>query len=517
MTRLDSPLHRADSPPMMETYSRSASRSTSRRASVSQHTESRKEREQTSTRAIFKRANRFLSHDREPRDDSPSAPVRYYERGHPLPSNCSPERKATIPFRNPELGLPSFRRRCDTLGNEALSGLSPQRHMTYSNFRRGDSQSRASPRSGSPRSTNLSPHRHSSSHRRGSTSQRHGTSHASSRQTSGKCSPSRRRDSVISRTHSPSRSSTSNKYAESTGHSHKRSPSQSSYGHSLDSEKLYRNLKSIASSAESDDSQQERNSWTERSKSKMDSDGHYYKNGRSSRNSACNSRKSGRNTGCNSRDFSPPGSNYDNRKHFSQKGSGYNSRNSGRNTGYNTGRNSRDSSPPQRDYEKNGHSSPRDKNQKNYRTDKGGTSSKSSMSGRHSRTDLSQSQGSWHGSHHSVLSPDSPESSRNISPSMPSPKQASSKTPVLTTETDQPSTERSRSTIRRGLEALIFSENTRSTSKPPVPEMTIEDYVVIADIPRVNIYPEEEEAVIVRRRPQSRSPRRDNQHRSETQ
>ncbi|KAG9262645.1 TRIO and F-actin-binding protein-like isoform X2 [Astyanax mexicanus] len=524
MTRLDSPLRRTDSRPTMDSHSRGASRNpsrnASRRGSVSQHPESRKERDQSSTRAIFKRANRFLSHDREPQDEDTS-PVRYYERGHPLPSNCSPERKATIPFRNPDLGLPSYRRRNDTLTNEAMSGLSPQRHMTYSNFRRGESQSRGSPGSGSPRSTNISPHRQpdtrSSSHRRGSTSQRHGTtSHTSSRHASGKCSPSRRRDSVTSRVHSPSRSSTSNKYAESSGHSHKRSPSQSSYGHSLDSEKLYRNLKSIASSAESDDSQQERKSWSKRSKSNMGSDGRSYQNGQSSRNSACNSRKSGRNTGCNSRDFSPPGSDYDNRSQFSQKGSsrasGYNSHHSGRSTVHNTGHNSRDISPPQRDYEKNGHSSPRDKKQGSYRSDKGGTSSKSSMSDRHSRADLSQSQGSWHGSPNPPHSTDSPESSRNISPSRKSPKQVSSKTQAATMETDKPGTERSRSTIRRGLEALIFSENTRSTSQPPLPEMTIEDYVLIADIPKVNLYPEEEEAVIVRRRPQSRSPRRDNQH-----
>ncbi|KAK3530273.1 hypothetical protein QTP86_022426, partial [Hemibagrus guttatus] len=224
----------------------------------------KKERDQSSSRAIFQRANRFLSRDREQPNDSPPAPVRYYERGHPLPNNCSPERKATIPFRNPELGLPSYRRRHDTLSNKAMSGLSPLRCMTYSNFRRGDSQSRASPRSCSPRSSNVSPQRqsHSSSHRR--------------------------------------------------------------------------------------------------------------------------------------------------------------------------------------------------------------------------------------------------ESSYSILPS----KQSQDET----TKTDNQTTERSRSTIRRGLEALILSENNRSKSQPPVPEMTIEDYVIIADIPRVNLYPEEEEATMVRRRPQSRSPRRDKQH-----
>ncbi|XP_076851326.1 uncharacterized protein LOC143502015 isoform X2 [Brachyhypopomus gauderio] len=248
----------------------------------------------------------------------------------------------------------------------------------------------------------------------------------------------------------------------------------------------------------------------------METDSHCYNNGHNSQSSGCNSRKSGHNTGCNSRAFSPPGSDFDNKSYFSQKGSnhinGYNSHNSGRNTGHNTGRNSRDTSPVHRDYDKNGHGFARDKKQGHYETDKARTSSKSSASERQSRTDLSQSQGSWHGSARSLLSPASPESSRNISPSRRSPTKTSSKPQVVSVETDKQINDRSRSTMRRGLEALILSENTRSTSQPAVPEMTIEDYVVIADIPRVNLYPEEE--VVVRRRPQSRSPRRDDQHSS---
>ncbi|XP_051987857.1 myosin phosphatase Rho-interacting protein-like isoform X2 [Xyrauchen texanus] len=43
-------------------------------------------------------------------DKSPPAPYRHSERGHPLPSNKSPEPKASIPFRNPDLGVPSERR-----------------------------------------------------------------------------------------------------------------------------------------------------------------------------------------------------------------------------------------------------------------------------------------------------------------------------------------------------------------------------------------------------------------------
>ncbi|KAF7689347.1 hypothetical protein HF521_012700 [Silurus meridionalis] len=482
----------------------SRSRNTSRRSSVSQRTEPKKERDPSSTRAIFQRANRFLSQDRDPPDASAFTHVRYYERGHPLPTNCSPERKATIPFRNPELGLPSYRRRQDTLTGEATSGLSPLRCMTYSNFRRGDSQSRASPRSCSPRSNNISPHRQSQSlsHRRGSTTHLHVSSHSSSKRASRKCSPATRRASVVSQTHSPSLISASNRYTDSSSHSQKQTPSQSSYGqHSLDSETLYRNLQSIASSAESDASQHGRNGWSKRARSKLETDSCCYGNGRSSRISGCNTRKSGRNTVCNSRDFSPPGSE-SNRSQFTPKESshmsGYNSRNSHQSTGSN----SPDGSPPHKDYDKNGHT--RYRKQNLYRDDKERPLSKSFTPDRHSITEPSQSNLSLHGSTQSPMSSASPELSHNIV--------QSNQIQVETTKINNQTTERSKSTIRRGLEALILSENTRSKSQSSVPEMTIEDYVVIADIPKVNLYPEEDEAIMVRRRPQSRSPRRDKLH-----
>ncbi len=169
------------------------------------------EKEQSSSRDIFKRANRFLSRDREGEDGSP-VPTRYFERGHPLPANHSPERKATIPFRNPDLGLPSYRRRSNNFSYEAMSGLSPQRYMSYSNFRRGTANPvqalvpadlRTSLRRGEGNRAvrpiaEVQPHGHR-------------TSHTSSRQASGKCTPSRRRDSVVTRTTSPSRSSGTNK------------------------------------------------------------------------------------------------------------------------------------------------------------------------------------------------------------------------------------------------------------------------------------------------------------------
>ncbi|KAG1955990.1 TRIO and F-actin-binding protein [Pimephales promelas] len=501
MTRLEPALQRSESRSVIETQSRRGSISMSRRESVSQHTETRTETEQSGGRAIFKRANRFLSRDREQEDGRPPSPLRHYERGHPLPANHSPERKAAIPFRNRDLGLPSHRRRTDNLSDEAMSGLSPQRHMSYSNFRRGDSQSRASPRSCSPRSTNVSPQRRgesrSSSHRRGSTTHGHRTS---SRQASGKCTPSRRRDSIVTRTTTPTGT---NKYADSFSPAHKRSPSQSSYGHSLDSEKLYKNLKSIASSAESDASE-ERNSWSKSLHSDMEIDGDYNERNHSGRSS----RKSGggRHTGYNSRDFSPNG---DNRRNSG----GYNSRNS-RNSGFNSAGNS----TPYRDYDEHGtlKSSSKNKNRRNgvFTSEKQSRSdSRQSLSPTHSHQSPTHSPIS---STHSPLSPTSPASTPNISQSrrsrnsVPTPDLPKSQT--LIAETEKPVTDRSRSNIRRGLEALILSENTRSSSQPAVPEMTIEDYVIIADIPRSKLYPEEEEAIVVRRRPQSRSPRRDNQH-----
>lgn len=55
------------------------------------------------------------------RDQSPPAPYRHSERGHPLPSNKSPEPKAAIPFRNPDLGLPSERRTSEFQNPEQLA------------------------------------------------------------------------------------------------------------------------------------------------------------------------------------------------------------------------------------------------------------------------------------------------------------------------------------------------------------------------------------------------------------
>lgn len=196
-------------------------------------------------------------------------PYRYYERGHPLPSNYVPEPKACVPYRNINLGVPSQRRNPETYMLEAWRSESPERYTYHSNFRRGTSSERNSP----TRHSSVSPDRYrlnESPQRRSSLSRNQARAHASShgssqlpsrvpsQHTSGRSSLSHRRESIISRTASPSRATPSRRHTESlhgqngdydapTGYSQvPRSPSQASNKHSLDSERLFRNLESIS-------------------------------------------------------------------------------------------------------------------------------------------------------------------------------------------------------------------------------------------------------------------------------
>lgn len=151
---------------------------------------------------------------------------------------------------------------------ESWRSESPQRYSYHSNFRRGADSQRTSPTRhssvspdryksalGNPRWSSLSrgqPRSHVSSH---------SSSHLPSRHTSRRSSPSRRRGSTSSRPASPSRLTPSHSHSGSfllhNGDSQRlwsrdsRSPSQASHKHSLDSEKLYRNLESISRRATS--------------------------------------------------------------------------------------------------------------------------------------------------------------------------------------------------------------------------------------------------------------------------
>ncbi|XP_069385522.1 serine/arginine repetitive matrix protein 4-like [Paralichthys olivaceus] len=193
---------------------------------------------------------------------------RYYERGHPLPSNYAPEPKACVPYRNVNLGVPSQRRNTETYIQEIWRSESPQRYTYHSNFRRGTDSERNSPTRHSSVSPDryklhespVGPQRGSSlcrSQARSHTSSQL-PSHPPSRHTSGRSSPSRRRRSIASRTSSPPRAPPSHRstnsfhlqdgdYEGQRGCSREsRSPSRASVKHSLDSEKLYRNLEFIS-------------------------------------------------------------------------------------------------------------------------------------------------------------------------------------------------------------------------------------------------------------------------------
>ena len=413
----------------------------------------------------MRRSHASLSRGRSrAEDDGSPPPLRHYERGHALPNNHNLEPKDAIPYRNQHLGLPSQRRHM-----EFASGCSPQRRMTYSNFRHSDSQPPTGPNSPSPRSAYASPSRRdesrSRSRRRGSVSQSRAVSTGSSRHRSGNRSPTDRHDSVAL--------PTQNRKASSSGRrTRTESPCQSSQRHSLDSERLYNNLTSIATSAALTESQQ--NTWPDYN---TETDGYYH----------------GNHNGSNS--------------HHSGSNSRHSKRNSGRNSGASSPRRRRDSGSQICD-------------RTAINTNHGSDISKTyprSMSDRHARVNPEQSDSS-HGSTHSLLSPVSPHHSLSPSPN----KHSSKQQPLCDSSTapreEVPNTDRSRSTIRRGLEALMISssDESRRPDRSTSPPMTFEDYVMLADIPRTSLYTEAEmnglEAPgMVRRRPQSQSPRRDYQ------
>lgn len=350
---------------------------------------------------------------------------------------------------------------------EFTSGCSPQRRMTYSNFRPSDSQSQTCPSSPCPRSTYTSPSRwgesRSLSRRRGSRSRSQADSHVTSHHQSGKCSPADRQDSVALPTQSEQPSSSGRRTQNG-------SPCQSSQRHSLDSEKLYNNLTTIATSAGS-----QQNTW-QRYSTEMDG----YSNGHFS------------------------GTNGNN--------SGYSSRHSKRNSVQNSGTTS-----PRRRRDSDAHISDRTAIYTNHGSDGRKTYPRSTLD-THAKLNPDQSDSS-HGSTQSLLSSASPHYSQSPSPSRSNSKrQALCDVPTTAREAaneGKNNTDRSRSTIRRGLEALILSssEETRRPDRSTSPPMTFEDYVIIADIPRATLYTEESESWgMARRRPQSQSPQRGYQH-----
>ncbi|XP_070777221.1 myosin phosphatase Rho-interacting protein-like [Enoplosus armatus] len=445
MTRLDPSPHRVTESSWMDER---RGRDRSRRAS-----ESRGDRARESG---YFSPDRRADGERQ-MDEVNKRQYRYYERGHALPSNYVPEPKACVPYRNISLGVPSQRRNPETYMQEAWRSESPERYTYHSNFRRGTDSQRNSP----TRHSSVSPDRYKFSEsplraqRRSSLSRSqvrpHGSSqlpsHGPSRHTSGRSSPSRKRGSIASRTASLSRTTPScrptdsfhlqnGEYdAQNRCTQELRSPSQVS--HSLDSEKLYRNLESISRRGSSAIHQ---NSYEGSQASPRT---------RTTVNSSANTRT----------------------------------------------RNSREVSPSRNSYSTHSHSPQREP---------------------HSRdSKLSPSQGSWHGSSHSLLSLPPSCGSSTSRRGANSQVLGGSLSHVAVTETDKGnegnnkvSSERSRSNMRRGMEALLISEPKKAAVEVEEVVMTIDDYIILADIPKIQLE-SEEELPGLRRRNQSPSPCRD--------
>ncbi|CAL8273561.1 unnamed protein product [Gadus morhua 'NCC'] len=457
-------------------------------------------------RTLVSRDRRGFSEQRSSADGD-KRPYRHYERGRPLPSHHSPEPKACVPFRTVNLGIPSQRRSTDTFIQETWRSESPQRYTYHSNFRgRGESlenspsrhysqspercrptgsppgsQSRGSQSRGQIHSNvpshdpsrqpshtpsghasrRSSPSHAQSSHVRSGHESR--LSHAPSGHESRRSSPSRGRESIVSRSISTSRASPTSRargdpvYLPNGGSAPRgrsresRRPSQTSSGHGLDSERLYRNLETLS-----------------RHGSLAGPPASYERSPRS--RTAVNS--SADTLAGNSREVSPLRSGRGTHGHTPQ-----------------TELHSRDSRPD--------------------------CSSRTRGRERSGRSEASPAEGSWRGSAHSVrsaaFSHGSSPPRRDAEPHLLA---CPPKSPTATTETDQGNEsrvkdgDRSKSKVRRGLDALLTPDPKPTPEELEEASMTIDDYIVLADIPRISLEPEED-LPASRRRTQSLSPLRD--------
>ncbi|KAG8014853.1 TRIO and F-actin-binding protein [Nibea albiflora] len=158
-------------------------------------------------------------------------------------------------------------------------------------------------------------------------------------------------------------------------------------------------------------------------------------------------------------------------------------------------RNSREVSPPRNGYSTQSHTPQREPCSRDSR--------------------LSPSQGSWQGSSHSLLSLPPSRGSSSSRRGADTQVLGGSPSHVAVTETDKGNEEnntvggdRSRSNVRRGMEALLISEPKKAPVEVEEVSMTIDDYIVLADIPTIHLESEEENPGL-RRRNQSPSPCRD--------
>ncbi|CAJ1075800.1 serine/arginine repetitive matrix protein 2 [Xyrichtys novacula] len=183
------------------------------------------------------------------RDNSPSAPFRHFERGHPIFNTRNVEPKDAIPFRNPNLGVASERQGIEAFNEDLPVEILPPDPYEIA----VEVEAQVGPRSPSPTPFKIAESL-ASTGRKGF-NRSYGQGNPSSQQ-SGRYDPSR--SSSPSRGNSPFRrsestTSLSSRNFDGGGWSRgmepaSRNPSQGTHGRRLESGTLPRNFKSLASS-----------------------------------------------------------------------------------------------------------------------------------------------------------------------------------------------------------------------------------------------------------------------------
>ncbi|GAA6215553.1 serine/arginine repetitive matrix protein 2-like isoform X1 [Lates japonicus] len=199
------------------------------------------------------------------RDNSPPAPFRHFERGHPIFSSRNVEPKDTIPFRNPNLGVASERQIPENLNEDLPVEIPPPDPYEIAI----EVEAQVGPRSPSPTPFKIAESLVSTGRKGFSSSYGRGNppSHVSSYQQSGRFDSSRQGSALQSRSSSPSRGNLPFRRSESTASLSRhnfdgggwsqgtdlgsRGSLQSTHSRRVESGTLPRNFKSFASSVKS--------------------------------------------------------------------------------------------------------------------------------------------------------------------------------------------------------------------------------------------------------------------------
>ena len=199
------------------------------------------------------------------RDNSPSAPYRHFERGHPVFNTRNVEPKDTVPFRNPNLGVASERPMLTALNDDLPEEIPPPDPYEIA----VEVEAQVGPRSPSPTPFKIAESLASTGRKgfSGSYGRGNSPSNVSSFHQSGRFESSRQGSALQSRSSSPSRGNLPFRRSESTASLSRhnfdgggrtqgieqgsRNSLQGAHGRRVESGTLPRNFKSFASPVKS--------------------------------------------------------------------------------------------------------------------------------------------------------------------------------------------------------------------------------------------------------------------------